>query len=49
MVLLCVLLREENQINGIRNQEEIEMKSYTITVNGNVYDVLVEENGTDTD
>lgn len=24
------------------------MKSYTITVNGNVYDVLVEENGTDT-
>lgn len=24
------------------------MKSYTITVNGNVYDVLVEENGTET-
>ena len=23
--------------------EEIEMKNYTITVNGNVYDVVVEE------
>lgn len=47
MDLLYVLLREENQINGIRNWEDIEMKSYTITVNGNVYDVLVEENGAD--
>jgi len=27
------------------NQEERKMKNYTITVNGNVYDVTVEENG----
>ena len=36
--------REENQINGI-NQEDMKMKNYTITVNGNVYDVTVEEKG----
>lgn len=42
MVLLYVLSREEKQTDG--NQEEIEMKNYTITVNGNVYDVTVEEN-----
>lgn len=42
MDLLFVLSREEKQITG-SNQEEIKMKSYTITVNGNVYDVTVEE------
>ena len=42
MDLLFVLLREERQTTG-NNQEEIKMKSYTITVNGNVYDVTVEE------
>jgi len=31
----------------MHNQEDIKMKSYTITVNGNVYDVVVEENGVD--
>ena len=44
MDLLFVLLREENQTDGI-NQEDMKMKNYTITVNGNVYDVTVEENG----
>ena len=43
MALLFVLLREENQTDG--NQEDLKMKNYTITVNGNVYDVTVEENG----
>ena len=42
MDLLFVLLREEKQTTG-NKQEEIKMKSYTITVNGNVYDVTVEE------
>ena len=28
-----------------KNKEDYKMKSYTITVNGNVYDVTVEENG----
>ena len=32
-------------INIVDIQEEIIMKNYTITVNGNVYDVTVEENG----
>ena len=37
---------EENQINGFNHdQEDSEMKNYTITVNGNVYDVTVEEKG----
>ena len=44
MVLLFVLLREENPISGV-NQEDTRMKNYTITVNGNVYDVTVEEKG----
>lgn len=37
-------IKRRKQING-DNQEEIVMKNYTITVNGNVYDVTVEENG----
>ena len=28
-----------------KNKEDIKMKNYTITVNGNVYDVTVEEKG----
>ena len=35
-------LTGEKQING-NNQEDMKMKNYTITVNGNVYDVTVEE------
>ena len=42
--MLFVLLREENPISGV-NQEDTRMKNYTITVNGNVYDVTVEEKG----
>lgn len=41
---MFVLLREENPISGV-NQEDTRMKNYTITVNGNVYDVTVEEKG----
>ncbi len=43
-------LREENRINGTNgiNQEDFKMKNYTITVNGNVYDVTVEEKGAGT-
>ena len=42
--MLFVLLREENPISGV-NQDDTRMKNYTITVNGNVYDVTVEEKG----
>ena len=41
---MFVLLKEENPISGV-NQEDTRMKNYTITVNGNVYDVTVEEKG----
>lgn len=44
MDLLFAQSREETQINGMYSWEDFEMKSYTITVNGNVYDVVVEEN-----
>lgn len=43
MDLLFVLSEEDHQIIG-KTLEEIIMKNYTITVNGNVYDVTVEEN-----
>jgi biotin carboxyl carrier protein len=45
MVLLFVLLREQTQINGrkLKFRRNNHMKNYTITVNGNVYEVSVEE------
>lgn len=45
MVLWCApfVRQDANYLEIVFNTEECKMKNYTITVNGNVYDVVVEE------